>query len=193
MMVPHILRLPVELHLQVLNQLDLNDNINITAVNRYFRTIVKPPSHGDYLIAEADDWAKQKRLYACSGCSNFRRFEEFADAMRKGKYTRAGALANVRLCLQCGIVRGLYTPGMFVMIYGQTRTLCKVCRTFTDRVSPRLSCDRCTPNCPSAPSPTEFVVDQCSRDPRTLRSARVFLDSTHMDGLFENGATFDLS
>ncbi|KAH7083739.1 hypothetical protein FB567DRAFT_447230 [Paraphoma chrysanthemicola] len=161
-MVPHILRLPVELHLQVLNQLAINDNVSITAVNRYFRTIVKPPSHADYLIAETDDWAKQKRLYACSGCSNFRRFEEFADAMRKGKYTRGGALANARLCLQCGIVRGLYIPGMFVVIYGNTRTLCKVCRTFTDHVSTQLSCDRCTPNRPFAPSPKE-KLQSCLR------------------------------
>jgi hypothetical protein len=141
----HLLRLPVELQLSIVGELELHDNINLAFMNRYFRSIIKPPSHSEYLVAEADGWAQNRGLFACSGCSCFRRFEEFADDMKKGKRTRGGTEAVARLCLQCGAACGMYAPGIPVTIYGKPHVLCRLCRTFTDRASRQSTCMRCSP------------------------------------------------
>lgn len=83
--------------------LEIQEISNLACTNRYFKSIIQPPSHQDFLAAEAGAWATAKQLYACKGCHRFRRWKEFADDMRKGKRSRTQVDANVRFCLECGI------------------------------------------------------------------------------------------
>jgi hypothetical protein len=180
----HLLRLPVELHLGIIDKLAIQVAINLSCTNHYFRIIARP-SHAEYLAAEADSWAKNKGLFACSGCVCFRRFEEFADDMKKGRYTRGGVDACKRLCLKCGINRGLYIHGMAVVIYGKPHVLCRLCETFTDRASGQAVCTICLPGSPWHPIQSPTAVDSHHvREHISTRSARVYFDRTSGDELY---------
>lgn len=179
--------LPVELHLGIVGKLELQDTANLACVNRYFRSIIAPPSHAEYLAAEVDVWAQSRGLYACSNCACFRRFEEFADDMKKGKRTRGGVEAGARLCLRCGVTRGLYVRGTSVVIYGKPHVLCRLCESFTDRQTYQAACTKCCPRtqCPSAVSAAYmFDPPPYAREHASNRSARVYYDRTHTDELY---------
>ncbi|KAF2825682.1 hypothetical protein CC86DRAFT_274906, partial [Ophiobolus disseminans] len=141
----HLLRLPVELHLSITDKLELHDCHNLATTNHYFRSIIKPPTHKDYLVAEAGAWAQQKCLLACSGCVRFRRFKEFTDDMRKGKCTRGGLNAGARLCIRCGVAAGLYLPGTMVVINGERHVVRRMCGTSTDQPTCQAPCRKCSP------------------------------------------------
>jgi hypothetical protein len=181
---PHLLRLPVELHLGIIDKLEIQVAINLAFTNHYFRVIARP-SHAEYLAAETDSWAKNRGLFTCSGCACFRRFKEFADDMKKGKYTRGGVDAVKRLCLKCGVTRGLYTQGMAVVIYGKPHVLCRLCQTFTDCASCQAVCTICSPGSPWHSIPSSTAVDNHHvRDHIPTRSARVYFDRTSVDELY---------
>jgi hypothetical protein len=182
-MVPHILRLPVELHLSIIDKLELRENVNFGFTNRYFRSIIKTPSHSDYLAVESDEWARNRGLFACSGCSRFRRFEEFADDMKKGKCAGGGIDAETRLCLNCGVTSGLYAPGAVVIIYGKAHVLCRLCRTFTHRVDCQAAYKKTSPVFQWL-SVSSKNTDHYACDRISTRSARVEFDRTPTDELY---------
>ncbi|KAF1921466.1 hypothetical protein BDU57DRAFT_438338 [Ampelomyces quisqualis] len=179
-------RLPVELHLGIISKLELWDTANLACVNRYFRSIIAPPSHADYLAAEVDVWAQNRGLYACSNCASFCRFQDFADDMKKGKHIRGGAEAGVRLCLRCGVTRGLYVRGATVVIYGKPHVLCRFCESFTDRQTYQAVCTKCCPRTPpSSTSSSPYMMDYTYTNERaSSRSARVYYDRTHTDEFY---------
>jgi len=185
MTIPHLLRLPVELHLSVIDKLELHDNHNLAFTNRYFRSIVKPPTHQDYLLAEAGSWAQHKRLLACSGCVRFRRFDEFTDGMKKTKYARGGTNAATRLCVKCGVSNGLYALGATLVIEGKARVLLRMCGTFTDPAICQATCWNCPPIFQDPPrSLTHANGVQYTRERSTIRSARMLFESMNEDELY---------
>jgi hypothetical protein len=150
--VPHttspapILRLPAELHLEIISLLDLRDSVGLSSTARYFRSIIPSPTHGEFLAAEESPWAKTKLLYTCKGCISFRSWERFADEMRKGKWCRSGTQAIARFCLKCGVDDALYAPGTHVTICNQPHVLCSICQKLSDHVSDRVGvCAGCSP------------------------------------------------
>jgi hypothetical protein len=147
MSAPILLRLPVELHLHIVVQLELRERANFASTNRYFRSIIQAPTHAEFLLAEASIWAKEERLFACRGCGLFRRYTCFADDMIKGKRCRSGTQADTRFCLECGIAGKLYTPGTHLAICGQPHVLCQHCKILKNRVGSQGTCADCSP-CP---------------------------------------------
>lgn len=188
MATPHILRLPVELHLGVIEKLEIQDRVRLASTNRHFRSIMKPPSHNEFLKAEVDNWAKDKGLFACSGCVCFCRFGDFADDMKKGKRTRGGADAVNRLCLRCGVTHGLYVPGKPAVIYGRARMLCRICGTFPDLATRQSACVECATGTPylAASSTNPVFHRYAPRHDGTIRSTRVDFDKPPMDELYGN-------
>jgi hypothetical protein len=178
MMDCHLSRLPVELHLGIIEKLELQDRISLASANYYFRSIISTPSHAEYLVAEADVYAKGRGLFACSDCARFRRFEEFADDMKKGKRARGGPGADRRLCLQCGVNSGLYVPGTTVVIYGSPHVLCQFCMTFTDRFN-QGACTECSPGA-LRPLNLHYAQERACSD----RSASVYFDRSIVDELY---------
>lgn len=177
----YLSRLPVELHLGIIENLELQDRISLASTNCYFRSIITPPTHFEYLVAESDVWAKSRALFACSDCACFRRFEEFADDMKKGKRTRGGLDAAARLCLRCGVNSRLYVPGTTVVIYGKPYVLCQFCMTFTDHFN-QGACTECSPGpqCPLRPVTHHYMHERACSD----RSARVYSDRPPLDDLY---------
>lgn len=176
------MRLPVELHLSIIDKLELQDTILLARTNQYFRSIIPTPTHGDLLKAEADTWARDRGLYACSGCVNLRRFEEFADDMKKGKRSRGGTKATERLCLQCGVARCLYTHGVSIKIYGRSHVLCQLCGRFTDRTARHAVCEACLPGVEWPPA--HAVEHSSVREHVSPRTARIYCGRTPTDELF---------
>lgn len=148
MLATPILRLPVELHLDIINRLDMRDSVNLASTTRYFRSVIPVPTHSELLVAEQSEWARANQLYVCKGCINFHSWENFADDMRKGKWCRSGTHANARLCLKCGVNSALYTPGTHLTIYNRTHVLCRTCRRLTDQVGHHGMCAGCSPGTP---------------------------------------------
>lgn len=176
-----LVRLPAELHLNIVDKLELQDTIVLARTNRYFRSIIPTPSHKDILKAEANTWATDRGLYACSGCVTLRCFEDFADDMRKGKRSRAGTEADKRLCLQCGVARGLYSHGVSIKIYGRDHVLCQLCVMYTDRTARPAVCKACLPGIERS---TAHAAERYSlREHVSDRTARVYHGRTYTDEL----------
>jgi hypothetical protein len=140
-----LLRLPVELHLRIIDNLELQDMVTVAAANRYLRSIIEPPSHHDCLAAEGTEWAKKKRLYTCRCCTRSRHVGEFADDITKSKRIRGGAEAHARICLTCGINSTFYAPGVHTIIYGKPHLLCCICGLWSDETGSQSDCARCIP------------------------------------------------
>jgi hypothetical protein len=185
MAVSHLLRLPVELHLAIIDKLELHPTVNLAFTSRYFRSIIARPSHADYLVAETHSWARERALFACSGCAHFRRIEEFADDMRKSRYTRGGVGAATRLCLECGVMRGLYSPGTSVVIYGKPHVLCRLCAAFTERATRQAFCATCSPGSPVLSPST--VDDYSTHERMSTHSLRRLFGKTPLDELYVSG------
>ena len=154
-----ILRLPVELHLEIVKRLDIRDRVNLASTSYYFRFIIPALTHNELLVAEESAWAKSSQVYACKGCVNFQTWASFADSMRKGKWCRSGALANSRLCLKCGVKSALYTPGVHLRICNRAHVLCRTCLRLTDQVGCHGMCAACSPNMPRNHGPQYFDHD----------------------------------
>ncbi|KAF2706052.1 hypothetical protein K504DRAFT_344439, partial [Pleomassaria siparia CBS 279.74] len=124
---PPLLRLPIELHLAIIDKLEFQDKVRLTVTCRYFLSAIKKPTRQDYLAAETSTWAISNELYTCSICIRLRRLRRFTDDMRKGKRVRHGLEANTRCCVDCAIDQQLYPAGTKVTVMGQSYILCSRC------------------------------------------------------------------
>lgn len=129
---PPLLRLPIELHQNIIGHLDLQDRAALAMTNRYF-SVVATPTYKTFLDSEMTERAVAQNLYTCKGCARFRRAEEFANDMIKDRRGRHGQAAATRFCLDCGVGRGFYTVGTIVVIGTGLWELCRSRRTYTDR------------------------------------------------------------
>lgn len=167
----------------MIDKLELHDSIQIASTNRYFRSIVKSPTHEDLLLAETKSWAKDRQLFACSACATFRRYTRFSDDMRKGKRTRGEVNAAARKCLRCGVIIGLYAPGTIVVIDGQPHVLRRICgmQVFTDRPTCQANCTECSPVALKTSTNSPYANHgQNTRRCTTRRVERLFDDNnTH--------------
>jgi hypothetical protein len=186
----HLLRLPVELHLGIVDKLELHVAANLACTNRYFSSIIARPSHAEYLVAETETWAKEKALFVCSGHVTFRRFEEFADDMKKGRYTRGGVESAARLCLECGAAVGLYAQGTTIVIYGKPHVLCRHYRASSDRATGQAVCATCSPGSPFHPiRSASTVYGYYAREGVPIRSSRTYYGKAPIDELYGPGLT----
>lgn len=164
---PVLLRLPTELLLEIISNLEFHNKAKFAATCHSIRSLIEPLTHHDFLIAEKANWATSRGLYTCKLCIRLRRFNAFADDMKKGKYDRDGKKADTRFCLECGVENALYKPGTLLKIYGKSHVLCRICRRLTDQIGlSKNACIVCSP-IPRVRSPYEH-------DFATNRSTRTF-------------------
>ena len=142
---PALLRLPAELHQDIIDFLELPEQAMLAGSCRYFASTIKQPTFEDFLQAEASEWAIARKLYVCKGCRRFRHLVDFSDDMRKGKRGRSGVEASTRFCIRCGVERKWYASGTELFIMGQPH----VVRTFTDQRGRTTGvCTPCSPRKP---------------------------------------------
>jgi hypothetical protein len=89
--IPPLLRLPAELHLDIVSELEESDpegaiaTFNLRLSNRYFYNLVDKPSHDTLLYIEKKSWAVSRSLYTCKFCVRLRPASTFARAMLKAR------------------------------------------------------------------------------------------------------------
>ncbi|KAF2790002.1 hypothetical protein K505DRAFT_252165 [Melanomma pulvis-pyrius CBS 109.77] len=180
---PPLLRLPIELHRDIIDKLELQDRVRLAHTCRYFLSTIKPPTHGEFLATETSPWAVSNQLYTCRGCVRFRHLRRFTDDMRKGKRARRGVEAHTRFCVDCGVDRQWYTPGTEVTIMGQSHVLCMHCKNF-----PGLTQKECLEEClPCSRDIQKMSAGSCTSDEQYDSeddwgySTRSFVGGKHSD------------
>jgi hypothetical protein len=139
---PPLMRLATELHLAIIsffpNLKDAKDETDITLLqlrrtNRYFRSLVLPPTHNDLLSLELIEPFKRSK-YACRFCLRLRPKTKFASIKLKGKTGLGGTNREKRFCVDCGFdttVSGQgqgYCPGTCVHVNGLHWLWCRKCK-----------------------------------------------------------------
>ncbi|KAF2188927.1 F-box domain-containing protein [Zopfia rhizophila CBS 207.26] len=145
LLLPPLLRLPIELHRDIVDHLELQDRVRLRLTSRYFTSIIKPPTCQELLAAEATPWAFSRDLFTCKDCVRFRHLLKFTDDMRKGKRGRQGSEAHTRYCVDCGVAHRRYKPDTEITIMGQPYVVCRYCKTYTDRIGSKGACTSCIP------------------------------------------------
>ncbi|KAF2197274.1 F-box domain-containing protein [Delitschia confertaspora ATCC 74209] len=142
---PPLLRLPVELHRDIVDLLPFQDKVRLRLTNQHFCSVIKPPTHQEYLAVESRPWATSQSLFACSACKRLRPLLKFSDDMRKGSKSRHGSEAHLRFCIDCGVERGKYKAGTELKIMGKACVVCRICHRFADAVGSKGACNSCLP------------------------------------------------
>ncbi|KAF2838156.1 hypothetical protein M501DRAFT_1017180 [Patellaria atrata CBS 101060] len=127
-------KLPPEIQLTIIDQLDPVGKLNLRITSRYYYDTIKPLTPNELLQTEKSDWAIKNGLLRCMDCKRLRPSSCFADSMRKGKKGRNGLEPEKRFCIDCGVHpkfgRNRYTPGSEIEINTQRWVICKVCNLF---------------------------------------------------------------
>jgi hypothetical protein len=167
--IPPLLRLPAELHLDIVSELEESDpegvvaTLNLRLSNRYFYNLVDKPSHGTLLYIEKMRWAVSRSLYTCKFCVRLRHTSTFAEAMLKGKTGPNGLQPERRFCADCGFaaVQGetRYSAGTMATVNGERWIWCVYCREVNkgDQAGKKEWCEKGCKRC------FERVGCQCSR------------------------------
>jgi len=182
MLPPPLLRLPIELHRDIIDKLAFQDRVRLTLTCRYFLSIIKPPTYQDLLAVEISSWAVSSELYTCKFCIRLRHLRRYADDMRKGKRARHGVDVNTRFCLDCGVEQHLYPPGTTVTVMGQTHSLCMRCKIFPVLNSSELTlkgCSSCTRAVQKMGAKSCGDDEQYDSEDDWSYSTRSFVDGKH--------------
>ncbi|KAF2738336.1 hypothetical protein EJ04DRAFT_520548 [Polyplosphaeria fusca] len=91
---------------------DISDLFNIETWPRYDRAAQRP--HGQRQATAGKDF------FACAGCLRIRSAKHFSNAMMKGIRAKRSANDNKqgRICIDCGVQKGVYTKGHSFMFGG---------------------------------------------------------------------------
>jgi hypothetical protein len=139
---PPLLRLPTELHDQIISHLQdacidgsdaaLLSMPRLRLTNRYFHNLIPAPDHATLLRLEQSLWALQNSLYTCCHCVRLQPPSAFADTMMLGKKRRGGPDYEKRFCADCGFAQGKkyqgYCPGSEARVDGVWWVWCIHCR-----------------------------------------------------------------
>jgi hypothetical protein len=130
-------RLPLELHLEIIDYLPFEASTYLRMTCRYFNDIIPKPMHEELLVIETSDWAIEEGLFACCHCLRLRRPFKFADKMTSGKRDRGRKAAALRFCIECGLTVPWREPGArgynrasMISVLGKKWQVCKNCGLF---------------------------------------------------------------
>jgi len=109
---PPLLRLPVELHRDIIDHLKGDaDNttddgslalILLRLTNRHFYYLIPNTDHPTFLRLEHTAFVQEADLYTCKHCVRLRPGHEFAETMLNGKRTHGATESHKRFCADCG-------------------------------------------------------------------------------------------
>ncbi|KAB8212890.1 hypothetical protein BDV33DRAFT_197193 [Aspergillus novoparasiticus] len=157
----NLIKLPVELQLQIVNHLDYASQFVLSQTNRYLRSVVEvaqPTTVEQKLsyLCVAETWRRYEECFACSRCLRLRSKDEFADKQVSGKRGKQHVQNNHRFCLSCGVWKGIYQSGQICGfgLYCKVCTRCENClqrvtanKNTEPGVSEQLREDSRCPNC----------------------------------------------
>ncbi|KAJ6015132.1 hypothetical protein N7540_009723 [Penicillium herquei] len=129
------LDLPPELHLLILENLQIEAILKLRITCTYFFEILSQITHDQLLEAESSAWASDKNIYACCYCLRLRPACQFADRMLGHGRTRLAKDRAKRFCVECGVKPRdgppRYGPGSQFTFQGQACVICLLCHKFS--------------------------------------------------------------
>lgn len=129
-----LLTLLGEIHNAIIACLGPLGSLLLRGTCRYFRRIIPPPGLGDLLLAESDQFAAERNVYACSLCISLRHARHFIYTMTKRNKRRGGYGARNRFCINCGLKpprgQSVYAPGTIVRTESDVFVMCQRCEQF---------------------------------------------------------------
>lgn len=186
---PPLLRLAPELHLAIISFLpgfkDANGDrdlalLQLRRTNRYFRSLVPPPTHDDLLSLELA--LCKYSVYACKFCLCLQPKTKFASAMLKGKTGINGGARDRRFCAECGFDTTVvgssqrYCAGTRACVDGVNWVWCKRCnfvRKWEEAISVCVGlCKECYNTLhPRALTPLRSMLPEASSERRRLNAS----------------------
>jgi hypothetical protein len=157
--IPPLLRLPAELHLNIVSELQESGEygafatLNLRLLNRYFYSLIDKPSHETLLSIEKTPWVIGRLVYTCRYCIRLRCITKFADAMLKGKTGPNGGQPEKRFCADCGFAavtsETRYSAGTMATVDGERWIWCVHCRQVKrgDQAGKKEWCGRSCKGC----------------------------------------------
>jgi hypothetical protein len=135
---PPVLRLPDELHLEVVSHLQDNESrfslLRLRLVNQLFHKLIPAPSHDELIVLEHTQFARNNSLFACKHCIRLRSSVNFASNLLKGKTGLNGLYAWKRFCADCGFSGDqnleAYAAGVEAFVSGVRWVRCRYCNEF---------------------------------------------------------------
>ena len=134
-------RLPTELQLLIIDELDPFSSLCLKITNQYFRAIVNKDINFQEL--REIQRANFQHYLACHYCIRLRPISKFADSQRPGGENFYGTSGSY--CIECGThTRGCHGPGSVIMVDQQRLVVCPRCRGLWDRAATKtLFCQGC--------------------------------------------------
>lgn len=139
--------LPEELHLAIIEKLDVASLFALSRTSRQFQRLADPLDTSrrcaleDFLI-EAQYFARWQAQdgFACFTCSKVLPRNDFGDTQIKGKHGLNGNKQRLRFCIECGVTKRRYPPGARIYQGASVQFVCRSCR----QLKGGRSCARCT-------------------------------------------------
>ncbi|KAK4098913.1 hypothetical protein N658DRAFT_390285, partial [Parathielavia hyrcaniae] len=126
-----LLNLPGEIQNKALDELEPFGLLQLRATCHHFRTIVPLLGIDELVMAETNQTALERDLYACCLCLRLRHSTHFADNMMwKAKKNSEGESVN-RFCIPCGLRpppgKNGYPKGILLTRNGLWFVICRHC------------------------------------------------------------------
>jgi len=119
--------------------------ITLSQTNQLFHRLSDPTDPArrllleDYLIDAQAFTRWQGRGFACFSCTKVLFHDSFASPHTKGKRGLNGTQQRARFCIQCGVEKGMYSPGTQIVQRDVIRMVCRQCK----RLQGGRFCRRC--------------------------------------------------
>ena len=132
--------LPEELNIAIIKELDMASIIALSQTSKQFHRLANPkddsrrPELQEFLLG-VQFFPRWEDGFACFSCAKVLPREKFACSQTRQKRGRHADVANQvkRFCVQCGVGKGLYTPGSHVVqANGVLRFVCQHCKKLGD-------------------------------------------------------------
>jgi hypothetical protein len=123
--------MPVELLCTVDGNLEFPDAANLRNTCIYFKVVLKPLSHAQFLELEKSKIGFAKKVYACKYCLILRPFKKFPDEIRWARMWKGSADSHSRVCIDCRLTprarNNQYLKGTRLSVNWVPRVVCICC------------------------------------------------------------------
>jgi hypothetical protein len=135
-MLPPLLRLPNETHLEIVSYLDddVFSLLRLRLTNRFYYALIPAPTHSTLSRLACTTFAKDKRLYACKSCVRLRHQYHFQREILISQRARMRKYQRELFCAECEFLadQKLYEGLPQMGGIREDKILCKKCGEFKE-------------------------------------------------------------
>lgn len=143
---PSLQTLPLELQLNVAEHLDYGSLLALRRTNRHFHEFFGRLKHPELekskFVRAAEQYPRHVNNFGCYRCFRILPASKFARKQIKKSYGKGNTKSFSRFCVECGVKKGIYSPGSRVDKDGVDMIYCRECRRIRE-VRFCSHCGRC--------------------------------------------------